>query len=268
MTIVAAIQLNTGLDVNANLAKTAQFIKEAHAQGAQLISLPENFALLAKHEAEKLSIKEPLGQGAIQDFLSQQAAEHKIWLLAGTIPIDSPNPDKAYACHLVFNPDGQCVTHYHKIHLFDVTVGDTERYEESAAVVPGNEVVTVETPLGCIGLSVCYDLRFPELYREQLTRGAVMLNIPAAFTEKTGKAHWEILLRARAIENLSYVIAPNQAGQHACGRASFGHSMIISPWGDILAECEAEEGVITADIDLNHLQQLRKTFPSPDHRCL
>lgn len=268
MSIVAAVQLNSGLDVQANLKKTAQLIAEAVDRGASLVSLPENFALLAQHEAEKLAIKESLGQGPLQNFLSEQAAQHRIYLLAGTLPIESAVPEKAYAGSLVFDPQGKCLTYYNKIHLFDVTVGESERYEESAAVVPGDDVVTVETALGCIGLSVCYDVRFPELYRAQLRQGAVILNIPAAFTQRTGAAHWHILLRARAIENLSYVIAPNQAGQHACGRASFGHSMIISPWGDILAECHEEEGVITAEIDLTSLHALRKTFPSLEHRRL
>lgn len=259
---VAAIQLNSTANVAENLDQSARLIQQATQQGAKLIVLPEMFAIVGQTPEAKLAVKEPLGSGKIQDFLADQAKRYNIWLLGGTIPISAPHPHKVYAANLLFNPQGECIAHYNKVHLFDVTLSPTLAYEESATTMAGSELVVAATPIGKLGLSVCFDLRFPEQYRALAMQGAQILLVPSAFTFPTGQAHWEVLLRARAIENLCYVIAANQVGMQADNRRTFGHSMIIDPWGKILANAgEQEPAVIVAEVDLNYLAECRRKIP-------
>ena len=213
---------------------------------------------------------EPFGDGAIQTFLSGQSRKNNIWLLGGTVPLKSENPDKVYAASLLYNPGGECVARYNKIHLFDVLVNEEseESYLESATFKAGKEVVVVQTEVGNIGLSVCYDLRFPELYRKMHKDNVQIITAPSAFTATTGEAHWESLLRTRAVENLCYVIASNQGGIHINGRETWGHSMIIDPWGTVIAELKKGPGVAVASIDLEKQGKLRKMFPTLTHRKL
>lgn len=267
MTKIAAIQMVSSEDVSTNLVVAERLIKLAASQEAQLIVLPENFALLSGDETAKLSIKEHLGHGPLQQFLAEQAKRYKVTVVGGTIPIQNKDSDKVFASTLVFNAQGECVSHYNKIHLFDVNVGD-ESYFESRTVDPGKDVVVVDLPFARIGLSICYDIRFPELYRLMQMRQVDIIVIPAAFTDKTGKAHWEVLTRARAIENLCYVIAADQGGIHPGGRMTYGHSMIVNPWGEILSQLERGEGVIVADYDRNIIQNIRNSFPAMQHRRL
>ncbi|MFI4954981.1 MAG: carbon-nitrogen hydrolase family protein [Gammaproteobacteria bacterium] len=260
---IAAIQLNSTDKVTENLEQSAQLIRQAATQGAQLVVLPEMFAIMGHTPEDKLQVKEPLGSGPIQDFLATQAREHKIWLIGGTIPIAAPNSNKVYAANLLINDQGQCVAQYNKIHLFDVILSQTLAYKESTTTLPGSELVVADTPFGKLGLSVCYDVRFPEQYRTLGAQGAQILVVPSAFTFPTGQAHWEVLLRARAIENFCYVIAANQVGVQADNRRSFGHSMIIDPWGKVLANAgEQEPMVIVAEIDLNYVKECRARIPS------
>lgn len=263
----AAIQMRSGIDVHKNLETAANLIAEASAMKAQLALLPEMFPLMGLNETDKLTIQEQEGIGLIQEFLSAQAKRHHLWLIGGTIPLTSTTPNKTKAASLVFNDKGQQVAHYDKIHLFDVTLNDNEAYQESATIEPGNHLANVDTPIGNIGLTVCYDLRFPELYRELFNRGAQIFTVPSAFTAHTGKAHWELLLRARAVENFCYVIGANQGGLHENGRETFGHSMIVDPWGSIVASIPGiEEGVVVADIDLDFLASVRKKIPVEKHQ--
>lgn len=266
MTRIAAIQMTSNHHLDANLKTAERLIQQAHDNCAKLVALPENFAYMGLHENDKLSIKEPLGQGLVQSFLSEQAKKYGIYLLGGTLPISSEIDDKVYAASLLFDPNGVRISHYYKIHLFDVTVSEEESHKESNSVIAGNEIVDVETPIGHLGFSVCYDLRFPELFRKLNTAGAELLFVPSAFTHVTGKAHWEILLKARAIENLCYVVAPNQTGFHSNGRQSYGHSMIIDHWGQTINCLPTGEGVVLADIDLDAMHEKRKSFPAIEHR--
>ncbi|SHH16055.1 nitrilase [Hydrocarboniphaga daqingensis] len=274
MTLVAAIQLNTCADLAQNLADTRALLGEAAAAGAKLAALPENFAFMGAHEADKLALAEPDGGGPIQDFLAQTARELGIAIVAGTVPVAVPSDaGRVYAASLVYSSAGRRIARYDKIHLFDVDVdrGDrVERYRESNTIAPGEPAyVVVPTAVGALGLSVCYDLRFPELYRALAQRGAELLCIPAAFTDKTGEAHWETLLRARAIENQCFVIAPGQCGTHASGRRTWGHTMIVDAWGAILAQrTDDTPGVVLADLDFDRLRQVRSTLPALKHRRL
>lgn len=269
MTRIAAIQMVSADNAGANLKSASDLIRQAVADHAEFLVLPENFTLMGQHEQDKLAVKEPFGHGPVQDFLSKQAQRHQIWLMGGTIPMQASVPDKIRAACLLYNPQGECVARYDKIHLFDASVnGGNETYNESTTIEAGNEITVAETPFGNIGMSVCYDLRFPEIYRNMLNLDVNIITVPSAFTATTGKAHWETLLRARAVENLSYVIAPNQGGRHINDRETWGHSMIINPWGDILAVVEQGEGVACADIDLEQLKTLRNNFPTLKHRIL
>jgi len=269
MARVAAIQLNSTADVASNLTQAEVLIAQAKKLGATLVVLPEMFAIVGAKPHDKLQVQEPLGHGMIQQFLSHQAQQHNIWLLGGTIPLTSNHPDKALAASLLYDPQGQLAAHYNKIHMFDVQLSDSLVYQESATMESGNNIVTVDTDIGKLGLSVCYDLRFPELFRAMSAQGALVFAIPSAFTYTTGEAHWEALLRARAIENFTYVIAPNQTGVHADGRRTYGHSMIIDPWGKILAVADKEEPtVLIADIDLAYLRSCREKIPALLHRKL
>ena len=268
MNRVAAVQMVSTADVDANMACARERIAEAAGYGAQLVVLPEFFPLISQDGRAKLAIAEPAGDGPIQSFLSEAARRHGIWLVAGTIPLKGPDADHVYNSSLLFNTAGECTARYDKIHLFDVYV-DRERdeqYNESATMAPGSGVVVADTPFGKIGLSVCYDLRFPELYRKMSAQGAVIFTAPSAFTDRTGRAHWELLLRARAVENLCFVIAPGQGGQHNEKRLTWGHSMIVDPWGDILCALQRGPGVACADLDLERQRALRASFPALEHR--
>lgn len=269
MALIAAIQMAAGPQVQANLMEAARLINEAASRGAGMVVLPETFAIMGADEAERVAIAETEGDGSIQTFLSQQARKYGIWLVAGTIPLRSTEPERVYAASLLFNDKGEIVARYNKIHLFDVILSENEEvYTESDTTIPGEQVVVVDTPFGKIGMSVCYDLRFPELFRALSARGAQILVIPSAFTEVTGKAHWEVLLRARAIENLCYVVAPGQGGYHVNGRTTYGHSMIVDYWGRVRDTLDKGAGVVMAEIDLEALEQTRKTFPVLSHRRL
>ena len=259
----------SGPNVGANLLEAERLIATAAGRKARLVVLPENFAIMGVTERDKLKVKERAGSGPIQEFLSQQAARHGIWLVGGTVPIAGDSPDKVRAACLLFNDKGEQVARYDKIHLFDVELVDSgERYNESETIEPGNETVVVDTPLGRLGLAVCYDLRFPELFRSMLDEGMELVALPSAFTAVTGSAHWEILVRARAVENLCYVAAPAQGGYHVNGRETYGHSMIVDPWGTVLDRLPSGSGVVCANLDRKRLERVRKTFPAIQHRSL
>lgn len=264
---VAAVQMVSTDTVTENLEIAAKLIAEAVAKQAKLVTLPENFPLMGKEDRDRLAIQEPFGNGTIQSFLSTQAKQYQIYLLGGTIPLQSEKPDKVYPASLLYDPNGNCIAHYDKIHLFDVLVDESndESYRESDAFEAGNEIVVAATDIGNIGLSVCYDLRFPELYRKMHEHNIQIITAPSAFTATTGKAHWESLLRTRAVENLCYVIASNQGGRHINERETWGHSMIVDPWGTILASVESGNGIAVATIDLEKQHHLRKTFPALSH---
>ncbi len=264
---VAAVQMATGTNVSANLAEAARHIAHAAAEAAALVVLPEFFALMGNSDEELLAISETPGRGPIQSFLANQARQHQVWIVGGTIPLIARSPGKLRAACLVFDDRGRPVARYDKIHLFDVTVeGDSKRvFQESRTMEAGDEVVVVDTPIGRLGLAVCYDLRFPELFRSLAQKGAEILAVPSAFTAVTGKVHWEVLLRARAIENLCYVVAPAQGGYHVNGRETHGDSMIVDPWGSVLARLTKGSGVVTHALDRDHIAALRRTFPALDH---
>lgn len=268
---VAAIQMNTGDQLAANLATAGRLLEQAAGAGAALAALPENFAYMGRRDTDKLALAEADGMGPIQDFLAATAQRLNLWIVAGTVPLAvDGDPGRVHPACLVYDTKGRRLARYNKVHLFDVDVqrGDKlERYRESATIAAGEPgTVLVDTPAGRLGLSVCYDLRFPELYRSLSAQGAELLCIPAAFTAKTGEAHWEILLRARAIENLCYVIAPGECGTHAGGRATWGHSMVVGPWGEVLALQAEDEGVAVAAVDLEQLHCIRQSFPVLTHR--
>jgi nitrilase len=259
----------SGPNVGANLLEAERLIEEAVSQQARLVVLPENFALMGKTEQDKVMHREADGNGAIQTFLAEQSTRHGIWLVGGTIPMVASQENKVRATCLVFNDQGEQVARYDKIHLFDVELVDSdEQYTESETIEPGDQIVVVDSPFGRMGVAVCYDLRFPELFRQQLQAGMEILVLPSAFTAITGRAHWEVLVRARAIENLCYVIAPDQGGYHLNGRETYGHSMIVDPWGTVLNSLARGPGVVCADVELGRLNNARRNFPSIEHRRL
>lgn len=262
---VAAIQMASGPNVSANLAEAERLIAMAAAQGAKLVVLPENFAHMGLADTDKIAIREEEGKGPIQLFLASQAKKRKIWLIGGSVPLAAAVPDKVLNSCLVFDDKGKLVARYDKIHLFGLDLGN-EHYREEETIEAGNRVVVVETPFGRLGLSVCYDLRFPELYRAM--KGVDVIVVPSAFTETTGKAHWEILVRARAIENLAYVIAPAQGGYHLSGRETHGNSMIVDPWGVVLDRLPRGSGVVIASINRAYQASLRHSLPALQHRIL
>ena len=266
---LAAVQMNSGADVAANLRAAGAALEAARAAGAALAVLPENFAFMGAHERDKLAVAEPAGHGPIQDFLAAAARRLGLWIVAGTVPLKTAEPQRVAAACLAYDAAGAQVARYDKIHLFDVDVPGGEAYRESHSIAPGApRPVVVDTPAGRVGLSVCYDLRFPELFRQLVAAGAEVLAVPSAFTERTGEAHWEPLLRARAIENLCYVVAPGQWGAHPNGRRTWGHSLILDPWGRVLAQHGAGTGVVVADAPREALQALRRGFPVLEHRRL
>ena len=268
MSKVAAIQMASSPNVDANLHEASRLITQAAAAGAELIVLPENFAIMGIEEEDKVAVREPEGDGPIQTFLSEQAKQNDAWIVGGTVPLVCNDPKKIRAACMVYNAEGNLVARYDKIHLFDVDLVDTgESYNESETIEFGELKVKVfDSPFGKIGIAVCYDLRFPELFRALLDLGAEVVVLPAAFTAATGQAHWESLLRARAIENLIYIIASAQGGYHINGRATHGDSMIVDPWGAILNRIKHGAGFSIAEINLSYQQSRRKTFPCIQHR--
>jgi nitrilase len=265
--VVAALQMVSEPNVNVNLLMAEKLIEQAAQAGARLVVLPENFAFMGEREADKLALRETEGKGPLQTFLSKQAVRHKIWLVGGTIPLAAEDLNKVRASCLVFDDTGQQVGRYDKIHLFDVHLPQAdESYCESDTIEPGSSPVILETPFGRLGLAVCYDLRFPELMRNLLDQGLEIFALPAAFTATTGKAHWELLVRVRAVENLCYVIGAAQGGQHASGRKTFGDSMVVNPWGEVLARLPQGPGVVLAPLDRSGLANLREVFPVLQHR--
>jgi len=269
VTRVAAVQMVSCADVGRNLEAARALLRESRERGALVAALPENFAFMGLTEADKLAIAEDDGRGPIQHALSGLARELGLWIVAGTVPLRVPGEPRVAAACLVLDADGRRAARYDKIHLFDVAIpGRDERYQESASVLPGEAPVCVDTPAGRLGLAVCYDLRFPELFRRLLDLGAEWFCLPSAFTAPTGRAHWETLLRARAIENLCHVVAPAQSGFHENGRETHGDSMIVDCWGRVLARLPRGTGVVVADIDLVRQREVRQNFPSLDHRRL
>jgi nitrilase len=266
---VAALQMTSGPDVAANLDQARLLLQQARERDAALAVLPENFAFMGLKDADKRAVGEPDGSGPIQEFLARSARELRLWIVGGTMPIQVGGDGRVAAACLVFDDAGKRVARYDKIHLFDVDIpGKAETYRESAHVAPGREPVVVATPAGKLGLSVCYDMRFPELFRRLSAAGAQLFSVPSAFTGPTGRAHWETLLRARAIENLCYVIAPAQSGFHPNGRETYGDSMIVDHWGTVLQRLPRGQGCVVADLDLNRQAQARTSFPALDHRVL
>lgn len=262
---IAAIQMISGPEVAPNLVTAGRLIAEAAAAGAKLVALPEYFPLIGADDAARLAAREHEGDGPIQAFLADAARQHGIWLVGGSIPLYARDPGKLLNTCLVFDTAGQAVARYDKIHLFGFRKGD-EHYDEAATIEAGERVVTVGTPLGRVGMAICYDLRFPELFRAM---GEVaLLVLPAAFTETTGSAHWELLLRARAVENQCYLLASAQGGRHPTGRLTHGNSMIIGPWGEILARMDKGEGVVTAELDPARIAEVRTSLPALKHRKL
>jgi predicted amidohydrolase len=264
---VAAVQMASGPNISANLMEAGRLIAlAARNHGAKLVVLPENFAIIGLSEQDKVKIREAEGHGPIQDFLANQAAKHGVWLVGGTIPLATENPQKVRAGCLLFDTRGRRVARYDKMHMFDVHITETgENYAESQTIEPGNQTVVVDTPFGKLGLAVCYDLRFPELFRVMLEQGMEILAVPSAFTAVTGMAHWEILVRARAVENLCYVIAAAQGGYHASGRETNGDSMIVDPWGLVLDRLPRGSGVVSAEIEQARLKSIRRNFPAIQH---
>lgn len=264
-TRIAAVQMISGPDVEHNMEAARRLIGEAAAQGASLVLLPEYWPILGLHESDKIAKAEPIGEGPIQRFMSDMSRELGIWLIGGTLPLVSPVEGKVLNTLLVYDPAGKAVSRYDKIHLFGFNRG-RETYNEARTIVAGDVTGSFDAPFGKVGLSVCYDLRFPELYRA-LGDCALMV-VPSAFTWTTGQAHWEILLRARAIENLCYVLAAAQGGRHPNGRRTWGHSMLIDPWGEVLAVLPEGEGVVAGEISAERLDSVRESLPALLHRRL
>ena len=287
---IALIQTTSGDDIDANLARAAEYVEEARAGGAEIAALPECFALMPKNRAQLRACAEDHGDGKIQRFLADLARRAGIWILAGTLPLRAdPDRERVFNSSLVFDPRGENVARYDKIHLFDADLRDAkspaeneksaakspaenpssrenERYRESAYTAPGGECVVQPTPAGAVGLSVCYDLRFPELYRKLAALGATCFAVPSAFACATGAAHWETLLRARAIENACYVFAAAQVGAHSGGRRTYGHSAVIAPWGEVVALREDAPGILRAEIDAARVSEARARLPSWSQR--
>jgi len=272
---IAALQMVSTTRVEANLDTARRLIAEAARSGAALVALPEYFCLMGRSDRDKLAVAEASGDGPIQRMLSQAAREHEVWLIGGTLPIGTDDPDRVLNANCVYAPDGSLAARYDKIHLFKYDNG-RERYDEGAAIRAGTAPTTVQvtalqgpsaiaTSLR-VGLSVCYDLRFPELYRELMHPPCDLISVPAAFTYTTGLAHWELLLRARAVENQCYVIAAAQGGTHENGRRTFGHSMVVDPWGVVLAVCPEGEGVVLAELDPARIAAVRQQLPALEHR--
>jgi deaminated glutathione amidase len=269
MSSIAAIQMTSGADIGGNLEQAQPLLEEAARRGAQLAVLPENFAFMGLRDADKRAVAEAEGSGPIQDFLATTAKRLQMWIVGGTIPLRAGEDGRVAAASVVYDAQGNRVARYDKIHLFDVDIpGRAERYRESAHVAPGSQAVVVDTPVGRLGLSVCYDVRFPELFRRLGAAGAQILTVPSAFTGPTGRAHWETLMCARAIENLCYVVAPAQSGFHPNGRETYGDSLIVDYWGRVLQRLPRGRGCIVAQLDLEREAEVRQNFPALEHRVL
>jgi predicted amidohydrolase len=262
---IAAVQMISTPRVDDNLRSAARLVAEAVAQGAQLVALPEYFPIMGMNDGDKVKVREHDGRGPIQDFLAETAEKHAIWLIGGSIPLMADSPDKVLNSSVAYNPQGERVARYDKIHLFGFQKG-AERYNESATIEAGSLPVAFDTPFGRVGLSICYDLRFPELYRALGVTD--LLVIPAAFTETTGRAHWEILLRARAIENQCYLLAVAQGGRHENGRETHGNSMLIDPWGEILDRKLKGPGIVIGELDHARIAEIRASLPALKHRVM
>jgi len=289
MSAIAAIQMTSGPDVAANLEQARPLLEDAARRGAQLAVLPENFSFLGLRDTDKREVAEAEGSGPVQDFLAATARRLGLWIIAGTTPIKAgrdarsgaataansaaganaaaTDDGRVAAASLVYDAAGNRVARYDKIHLFDVDIpGKAEKYRESANVAPGTKTAVVDTPVGKVGLSVCYDIRFPELFRRLSAAGAQILTVPSAFTAPTGRAHWETLMCARAIENLCYVVAPAQSGFHPNGRETYGDTLIVDYWGRIVQRLPRGRGCIVAQVDLQRQAETRQNFPALQHR--
>jgi nitrilase len=262
---VAAIQMASGPNVPSNLSEAERLIGQAAEAGAKLVALPEYFAIMGMKDTDKVAVREVEGKGPIQNFLSRMAKRHGIWLVGGSVPLEASTPDKVRNSCLVYDDKGKMVARYDKVHLFGLDLGN-EHYREEKTIEPGKQIAVVETPFGRIGLSICYDLRFPELYRAM--KDVDMIMVPSAFTATTGKAHFEVLVRARAIENQAYVIAPAQGGYHLSGRETHGDTMIVDPWGVVLDRLPRGSGVVIANINPAYQAGLRKSLPALKHRMI
>jgi predicted amidohydrolase len=267
MTIASAIQMTSTPDVNHNMRIVAELIYQAAIKKSKLVVLPEMFPMMGAEEKNKFEIAEIYGSEIIQNFLSEQARKNNIWIVGGTIPIATQDPHRVRAACIVYNEKGEAVARYDKMHLFDVCITEgVEEYLESLTVEPGDEITVLDSPIGKLGIAVCYDLRFPELFRNFFNQGVQVFVVPTAFTVKTGEAHWEVLARSRAIENLSYAIYACQTGSHSPTRTTYGHSMIVDPWGRVIAEMPKEVGIVSAEIDLSLVAKLRTEFPVGTHQ--
>ena len=262
---IAALQMVSTPDVERNLEAARQLVAQAARSGARLVVLPEYFCLMGRSDRDKLAVAEVAGTGPIQQMLSDAAREHRVWLVGGTLPLRCGDPDRVLNSNCVFAPDGALAARYDKIHLFHYDNG-RERYDEGVAIQAGSEPVAFAADNLRVGLSVCYDLRFPELYRALMYPPCDLLCVPSAFTQTTGAAHWELLLRARAVENQCYVIAAAQGGLHENGRRTFGHSMVVDPWGDVVGVLPEGEGVVLAELDPARLASVRAQLPALEHR--
>ncbi|HEY0065534.1 MAG TPA: carbon-nitrogen hydrolase family protein [Telluria sp.] len=265
MTMVAAVQMISTPDVGANIASARRLVAQAAATGAKLVVLPEYWPIMGMSEVDKVGLAERPGSGPIQDFMAGAAREHGVWLIGGTLPLVSNDAGRVLNTTLVYDPQGKPVSRYDKIHLFGFTKG-AETYDEARTIVPGESVMVLDAPFGRVGLAICYDLRFPELFRAM--GECTLMVVTAAFTHTTGLAHWEVLLRARAIENQCYVLASAQGGTHPNGRRTFGHSMLIDPWGEVKAVLPEGEGVVSGSIDAAYLASVRESLPALKHRKL
>ena len=269
---VAAIQMVSAIAREANLARAHSLLAEAAAEGAELAVLPEYFCMMGARDTDKLGLRETAGAGTVQSFLSDAAREFGLWVVGGTLPLETGDDDHVFNSSLAYSPEGQCVARYDKIHLFYFDNG-RERYDERRVIAPGSRPVCFDLPSRDghrwrVGMSVCYDLRFPELYRVLAREGAELLLVPSAFTRTTGEAHWEVLLRARAIENLAWVVAPAQGGRHENGRQTWGQTMVVDPWGAVVAQRAVDEAVVMVDIDAPRVERARAQLPALSHRVL
>jgi nitrilase len=262
---IAAVQMASGPKVQGNLQEATRLVELAAATGARIIALPEYFAIMGMKDTDKVAVRERDGEGPIQSWLAETAKKHGAWLVGGSVPMESAVEGKVRNSCLIYNPQGERAARYDKIHLFGFEMG-TERYSEERTIEPGDKVVTLDTPYGRLGLSICYDLRFPELYRAMGDVDIIL--VPSAFTETTGKAHWETLVRARAIENLAYVLAPAQGGYHVNGRETHGHSMIVDPWGVVLDSLPRGSGVVVAGINPQYKVKIRGSLPALSHKTI
>lgn len=265
---IGLIQMCSSNSWDLNRRKIESLLENPDLNSSDLILLPENFACMQNSREEKIEIQENHNEGPVQEWIKSISKKFGIWLVAGSFPISSQVKGKPFARCLVSNPDGEFEAHYDKIHLFDVEVAQGESYFESEDTQSGDSPQIIEVKGVKIGLSICYDVRFPELYRDYQQSGVQLVLVPSAFTFNTGKLHWDTLLSARAIENLFYVAAANQTGTHPNGRATYGHSQIVDPWGKVMVQLDSNEGFITADIDVAHLSAIRNSFPSHNHRKL